>query len=183
MSVKLTSDAGLLTSCALSAAFLAGVLILPGCSGGGGDYSPVTQEDVEQAEAHVDDHHHHAHEAPHGGHLIELGDHQYNAEVVMEADGRLVVYILDAHAENAVPVPLEQIEFAVEGGAPITLTAEPLEGEPEGQSSRFTASADAVPVDDIEALHGSLQIEIEGASYSGELSHDHDEHDHDHAHE
>ncbi|MGD9853657.1 MAG: hypothetical protein AB7U20_01780 [Planctomycetaceae bacterium] len=168
-----------------SIAGVASLLVMSGCGGGGGgDYAPVTAKDVEHAESHVHDHDHHAHAAPHGGHLIELGEHQYNAEIVLEAEaGRLVVYVLDAHAENAFPVPLEQIEFSVEGGAPITLTAEPQDGEPEGQSSRFVAAGAAVTFGDIEELHGSLKIEINGSSYTGALTHDHDEHDHDHAHE
>jgi len=164
--------------CALSLGFLSG------CGGGGGGYQEVTSEDVQHAEEHGDEHHHHAHEAPHGGHLIELGEHQFNAEVVLEKDtGRLVVYVLDAHAENSVPVALEQIEFAVEGGPPIVLAAEAQESDPQGHSSRFAASGDSVTVNDIEELHGSVQIEIDGTSYTGELSHDHEEHDHDHAHE
>ncbi|MBX3439824.1 MAG: hypothetical protein KF861_20205 [Planctomycetaceae bacterium] len=156
------------------------LLGLTGCGGGGG-YTAVTDQDVEQAEAHIDDHHHHAHTAPHGGHLIELGDHQYVAEVVLEEaeGGRLVVYFLDAHAENAVAIPLEKIEFAVEGGEPITLAAEPQDGDAAGSSSRFSASGDSVTVTDIEELHGGLTVEIQGTTYTGALSHSHD---HDHAH-
>ncbi|MCA9024506.1 MAG: hypothetical protein KDA86_04760 [Planctomycetaceae bacterium] len=150
-----------------------------GCDQGGG-YAPVTEKEVEQAEAHVHEDEHHHHEAPHGGHLIELGDHLYNAEVVFEPNNeRLVVYVLDAHAENTVAVPLEQIEFAVEGGEPITLAAEPQEGDAEGQASRFSATGETVAaIKDIEDLHGSVTVEINGDSYTGALEHDHDEHDH-----
>lgn len=153
---------------------------LVGC-GRSGDYQQVTPEDAARAEAYEHDHgHDHAHTAPHGGHLIELGDHEYNAEVVFEPEGRkLIVYLLDAHAENPAPVALETIEFAIEGGDPITLSAEPLEGEAEGRSSRFSASGDSISIDDIEELHGSLTIEINGKTYTGELKHDHD-HGHDH---
>lgn len=168
----------------MSAASLAGLIFLSGC-GGRSEYQEVTSEDVEHAEAHADAHHHHHHVAPHGGHLIELGDHLLNAEVLLEADtGRLVIYLLDAHAENTAPVALEQIEFDVEGGTPIVLAAEPQDNDPPGHSSRFVASGDAVTVDDIEELHGSLTIEVDGQSYTGELSHDHghdhDGHDHEH---
>lgn len=163
----------------LSALCAAGLFSVVGCGSGGG-YQDVTDEDVRHAEEHVDEHHHHHHEAPHGGHLIELGEHQYNAEVVLDDSGQLVVYVLDAHAENAVAIAQEQIEFAVEGGSPIVLTAEAQEGDPEGKSSRFVAAGDAVNVDDAEELHGSLTVEIDGNSFTGELAHDHEGHDHDH---
>jgi hypothetical protein len=161
-----------------------GVIALLCCWGcGGGDaYREVTEEDAHQAEQHADEHHHHAHDAPHGGHLIELGDHEYSAEVVHDGDtGQLIVYVFDAHAENTVPVSLEQIEFAVEGGQTIVLRADPQEGDPQGKASRFLATGDAVAaIGDIEDLHGSVKFEINGKPYSGELSHDHDHADHEH---
>ena len=50
----------------------------------------------------------HAHTAPHGGTLVELGAHQGNVEFVRDAaGGKLTAYILDAHAENFVRVPLD----------------------------------------------------------------------------
>ena len=159
-------------------------LVLPGCGDGGG-YAPVTSEEVDQAEAHVHEEHEHHHEAPHGGHLIELGDHLFNAEVVLDADAdKLMVYVLDAHAENAQAVDQEQIVFAVEGGDAITLAADPQEGDAEGQASRFTASGDQVAaIEDIEDLHGSVTVEINGESYTGELEHDHDHGHDDHGHD
>ena len=152
-----------------------------GC-GGGDAYREVTEEDAHRAEQHAHEHHHHVHDAPHGGHLIELGEHEYSAEVVHDADkGQLIVYVLDAHAENAVPVALEQIEFAVEGGETIVLVADSQEGDPQGKASRFLATGDAAAaITDIEGLHGTVTIEINGKPYSGELSHEHDHDSHEH---
>ncbi|MCA9077821.1 MAG: hypothetical protein KDA93_22530 [Planctomycetaceae bacterium] len=159
---------------------LGSFLVLSGCGDGGG-YAPVTDKAVEEAEAHPHEEHEHHHEAPHGGHLIELGDHLFNAEVVLDKDaGQLIVYVLDAHAENAQGVAQEQIEFAVEGGDAIALAADPQESDAEGHASRFTASGDQIAaIEDIEHLHGSVTVEINGESYTGELTHDHD-HGHDH---
>ncbi len=170
---------------ALALLSLVGFSFMSGCGEGGG-YAPVTDKAVEQAEAHVHEEHEHHHAAPHGGHLIELGDHLYNAEVVFEeADQRLVVYVLDAHAENAVAIPQEQIEFAVEGGETITLTAEPQDGDAEGQASQFAGTGEMVAaIKDIEQLHGSVSLEINGENYSGALEHDHDHEEHEgHDHE
>lgn len=160
----------------LRSALLVGGLcfLLAGC-GSGESYETVTSEDADRAEAHADEHDHH-HEAPHGGHLIELGEHQYNAEVLLEG-GQLVVYLLDAHAENPVAIDAESIAFLVEEGESITLQAEAQDGDADGTSSRFAA---AVEFDDLEEIHGSVQATIKETEYTGALSHDHDD-DHDHA--
>jgi hypothetical protein len=89
----------------------------------------------------------HAHTAPHGGTLVELGDHQYNLELVRDAAaGTLMIYILDAHAENFVRVPLKSIEVSVRVGerpekVSLAATANALSGETVGDTSQFTGSA------------------------------------------
>ena len=66
-----------------------------------------------------DDHHHgkglpHSHVAPHGGTLIECGDHQYNLEVVHDsASGDLEIYVLDGHASNPIRIKQESIEVTI----------------------------------------------------------------------
>jgi hypothetical protein len=45
--------------------------------------------------------HGHVHTAPHGGLLVEVGDHQFNVELVIDREiGRIAAYVLDGHAEN-----------------------------------------------------------------------------------
>jgi hypothetical protein len=93
------------------------------------------------------DNHHHAHTAPHGGVLVELGDHQYNLELVRDsAAGTLTAYVLDAHAENFVRVPLKAIEVVVRVGErteklALAATANALSGETVGDTSQFTGTA------------------------------------------
>jgi hypothetical protein len=133
----------------------------------------------------------HAHEhGPHGGHIIELGEEEYHAEVVVDEARKLTVYLLGPDAATAAPIAAESIAFELgdlDAPTVLTLNAVPLEGEPEGQSSRFEAAADALPesVHDIEELHGAVVVDVGGLSYVGALSHDHDhghDHDHDHGH-
>jgi hypothetical protein len=156
-------------------------LFIAGCAGGE-NYETVTSEDADRAEAHADHDHHHHHEAPHGGHLIELGDHKYNAEVLLEGEPKqLVVYVLDAHAENPVAIEGESITFTPEEGEPITLVAHPQEGDAEGKASKFVAADTTLT--DLEEVHGSVQATIDGTDYAGELSHDHDHGEHDHGEE
>ena len=65
--------------------YLCIMLLLWGC---GGDSSPHHQ-------------HHDVHIAPHGGTLVELGDHEFNLEFVHEEDtGSLGIYVLGPHAEK-----------------------------------------------------------------------------------
>ncbi|MFP6854592.1 MAG: hypothetical protein VB980_02320 [Opitutales bacterium] len=66
-----------------------------------------------------DDHHlgkglPHSHVAPHGGTLIECGDHQYNLEVVHDsASGDLEIYVLDGHASKPIRIKQESIEVTI----------------------------------------------------------------------
>lgn len=127
-------------------------------------------------EAHSDDH---AHTAPHGGHLIELGDHQYNLEVTFDADKTLTLYVLDAHAENPVAIAPGDIEFELEHGddeVEIELTPMPLEGETAEKASVYVAKGNEhlAELEDIEALHGHAHVTIDGEEFLGELEHDHE---------
>lgn len=130
--------------------------------------------------------HEHAEHGPNGGHIVILGDHAYHTEVVFDATTRdVTVYLLD-HDMHATPVADAAVSLKLEGAEPIALAAQPLDGEPAGQSSRFKATGDKLPesVKAEEDLHGSIELTAGGQSQSGAISHDHgheDHADHDHA--
>jgi hypothetical protein len=90
----------------------------------------------------------HTHKAPHGGELVELGDHQFNLEILYDGSrGVLQAWVLDAHAENFVRVPIAGFEVEIEAdGAKKTLemlpVANPVTGELVGDTSLFEAKAD-----------------------------------------
>jgi hypothetical protein len=90
----------------------------------------------------------HVHSAPHGGTLVELGQHVYNVELVRDRDaGKLSLYVLDGHAENFIRIPAPAIELvAITGGERRTLTlravANAATGETVGDTSQFEAQAD-----------------------------------------
>lgn len=99
------------------------------------------------AEREVD----HAHMAPHGGALIELGDELAHLEIVLDpATGTLTGYTLDGEAEQPVRVAQPTIALAVTlPGQPaldVTLAAVPssLTGETVGDTSQFRAVAPAL---------------------------------------
>lgn len=90
----------------------------------------------------------HVHRAPHGGTLIEIGQHAYNLELVRDAAaGKLTAYVLDGHAENFVRIAAPAIELvAIVGGErrPLTLraVANSATGETVGDTSQFEGEAD-----------------------------------------
>ncbi len=90
----------------------------------------------------------HVHTAPHGGTLVELGQHAFNLELVLDpAAGKLTAYLLDGHAENFVRISAPSFEItATVAGAKQTLTlaavANAATGEKVGATSQFEATAD-----------------------------------------
>lgn len=90
---------------------------------------------------------HHAHEAPHGGSLVEFGDEFAHLELVLdEATGTLIAYALDGEAERPVRVAQPSVELilTVPGVAqPVVVTLAPVEntltGEKAGDTSQFRA--------------------------------------------
>jgi hypothetical protein len=115
-------------------------------------------------------HGHHHHVGLMGGTLVELGDHQFNLEWVRDAaTGTLSAYVLDAHAENFVRVPLPAIALAVtvDGQVkPLTLaaTASTVTGETVGNTAHFSAQAEWVKT---AAKFTAVipEIEIRGAKF------------------
>lgn len=89
----------------------------------------------------------HTHVAPHGGTLIEVGEHQFSIELVHDAAaGRLTAYVLDAHAENFVRLTSPTFTLvALVQGQPQSLTmaavANPSTGETVGDTAEFSAQA------------------------------------------
>lgn len=100
--------------------------------------------------SHGDDGHEHghAHSAKFGGVLVELGEHQYQMEVVRDAEaGKMKAWLMDGHAENYVRVKAGGFDVtASAGGKTETLSflAMPnsATGETVGDTSYFEAQAD-----------------------------------------
>ena len=113
----------------------------------------------------------HAHTAPHGGTLVELGEHAFNLEFVRNAAaGKLTAYLLDGHAENFIRIYAASFEVVIKGGTvPRTLTfksvANTATGEMVGDTSQFEAQADWLKTTaTFDAMLTSL--EIRGTTFS-----------------
>lgn len=112
----------------------------------------------------------HAHTAPHGGTLVELGDHAHNLELVRDiAAGKLTAYVLDGHAENFIRIPALAFDLVVTAGGekrPLTLraVANSATGETIGDTSQFEAQADWLKT--APDLAGAIPaLEIRGTKY------------------
>lgn len=90
----------------------------------------------------------HVHTAPHGGTLVELGEHAFNLELVRDsAAGKLTAYVLDGHAEDFVRISAPSFSVTVTiAGAKQSLTlaavANAATGEKVGATSQFEVTAD-----------------------------------------
>ena len=111
----------------------------------------------------------HVHVAPHGGTLIEIGDHAYNLELVRDnTAGKLTAYVLDGHAENFVRIAAPTLELvAMPGGkfTPLTLkaVANPGTGETVGNTSQFEVQADWLKT--AADFSGIFTVEIKGTKF------------------
>jgi len=120
--------------------------------------------------SHGDHGHGHVHTAPHGGTLVEIGQHAFNLEFVRDpAKGLLTAYVLDGHAENFVRLPIPSFSVAAElGGKTETLVlsavANSQTGEKVGDTSQFEVTADFLKSPG--ALKGAVpNLEIRGQKF------------------
>ena len=126
-------------------------------------------------------HHHHG-PGPHNGMMTDLGtDHSMMVELVFSADPRsITAYVVDHNdAKKAMPIEAKSMTLELEGGSsPLTLSAEPQEGDGEGKSSKFVVMGEAIPesIKDQEDIHGHLKAEVGGKTLEAEFEHHDDEH-------
>lgn len=152
-------------------------LVLTGCTGGDSAYTEVGHDEPELA---TEDHSAHGHgsHGPNGGDIVELGNEDFHAEfVVDEAAHRMDVYILGSDAETAKPIEATEISLSFKHGDEVEefkLAAAPLDGEPEGQSSKFTlADEEAFGELHEHAEGGTLSIAAGEESLTGTVKHSH----------
>jgi hypothetical protein len=113
--------------------------------------------------------HQHIHTAPHGGTLVEIGEHAYNLELLRDpTTGKLTAWVLDAHAENFVRIKSQTLELvAMPGGkfTPLMLQAVSnlSTGETVGDTSQFEVQADWLKT--TTNFSGIFTVEIKGTQF------------------
>jgi len=162
----------------------------------GGTPPPLASEadhDNHEGHDHGDEEGHaHPTEGPHGGHLIELGNEEYHAELLHDEKTHAVtIHLLDGAVEEPVAAPLEEITLQLfQDGKFVKFALEAVQGQgaAAGSASQFeivdAALCDALCHED--QLRGRLQVTIDGKPYTGTIEHtshgDHDHAGHDHEH-
>lgn len=121
-------------------------------------------------DGHTHGHSHaHTHTAPHGGTLVELGDHAYNLELLRDrATGKLTAWVLDGHAEKFVRIPAKSFQLvAMPAGkyTPLTMqaVANAATGETIGDTSQFEAQADWLKT--AGSFSGIFTVEVKGTNF------------------
>ena len=146
---------------------------------------PATVEPGHEGHDHAE--HGHATEGLHHGVLVELGNEEYHAEVVHDdATGTVTVYLLDSSAKKSATTTATEATINVKHGdtaEQFKLPAQPEDGNPAGQTSRFTLiNKELVEHLDEAASAAKLNITVGGTPYFGVIPvGDHAGHDHEHA--
>ena len=116
--------------------------------------------------------HHHHHEAPHGGTAVALDHEIANVEFVLDAAaGKLTAYILGAHLDGFVRLPVESFEVAaVVAGQPQPLLFKAVgntaTGEKPGDTSQYEAQADWLKT--AKTFKGTIRsLTVRGKQYDG----------------
>ena len=155
---------------------LVGCFLLAGCGPGSAKAPPLQVDSASQKHRRGDDSHQsHPQHGPNGGHLIELGSHDYHAELIHnDTTSAVTVHMLDAAAKSLVAIAQRQIVIQLLRGeqvARFVLEARPLQAETDGKASRF----EIVDTELCDALHrqnklkAQLQVTIDGKPFSGPI--------------
>ena len=151
-----------------------------GCGGNSSDYKKTV--DLKKAPA-VHAEHDHGAPGPHGGSLVELGDEQFHAEVVLDHDTHtLRVFLLGPDAKTAATTGAKELTLTPEGKTALTLKAAPQEGDAEGNASQFELVDEAAVHEFLDAkmIHAELAVTIGETPFSGHVDYHLDDIHHEH---
>jgi len=111
---------------------------------------------------------------PHKGIVVEWGDEEYHAEIVVDAKaGAVTVYIYGDDKSLAkgkgVAISAKTLTLAIKGEKTVTLKLEPApeKGDPEGTASKFTGKHDLFTKEG--KLTGTISAKIGTKPYSGDF--------------
>jgi hypothetical protein len=151
-----------------------GLALGAGCNSGNQAYHEVPKG------ARVKDQPHEHEHGPHGGHLVELGEEEYHAEVVFDPkSSKITLYVLDSSAKKSAPIDAKEIKLELTiGGQPKSFAAKPVadKDDPPNKSSRFEVADNPeikANIKDEEDLKGGVTVAIGGKTYSGKIVHEH----------
>ena len=142
-----------------------------------------TSEKTDTA-GHEEGHDHdHDHEeaGPHGGHLIELGEEAYHLDWNHDDKTKtLTFYVLDGAAKEDVKIPAENLQINVTvGGETKSWNVPAVRADGEETTAKFeTTDPDVFALLSDDETKATVDVEIEGKPYQGEIEHHHHGHSH-----
>jgi hypothetical protein len=115
--------------------------------------------------------------APHGGTLTDWGGGKYHVEFTVDHDKKeATVYIIGSDAKSPQPIKASSVHLVINDPmTEIDLVAKPLEGEPEGTSSRFVGSHETIGI--VKEFAGTISGQIDGTPYTGDFKEEPHGHD------
>jgi hypothetical protein len=123
-------------------------------------------------------HHDHGDEGPHHGHIIELGEEEFHAELVHDdAGGKVTIYLLDSKAKNPAAADTDEIVVSVAvDGQPKDFTLKATDATKRDQFE--SKEPDLVSnIDHEKDAKGRLRVKIGNKDFVGIIDH------HGHSHE
>jgi hypothetical protein len=145
-------------------------LALAGCNTSAPPADPGTATSGDSHAGHDDEAHAHDHGAgPHDGTIGEFGGGKHIEFIADHAKQEATVYILGGDAKSPAPIKADKLVLTLEGepAVQVDLAAKPLEGEAEGESSRFVGTHEALGKE--QEFAGTVTAEVEGTPYEGEF--------------
>lgn len=162
-------------------------VILTGCTNNDSGFTEVSHDESEVGHGDHSGHDHGAH-GPNGGDIVEVGNAEFHAEVVVdEGEHRIDVFILGSDVKTAKPIAASEIAISFKHGEEVEefkLAASPLDGEAEGQASKFSITDEELFEELHEHSEGATLTFADGdQTLTGTVKHSHDHgHEHGHAH-
>jgi len=148
----------------------AAMTFLSGC-GGSEEPAPSTPAAQPAAKANESGGGGHGHGAgPHEGTLADWGGGKYHVEFTVDHDKKeSVVYVLGSDEKTPDPIKADKLLLSINDPEfQVELTADPLEGEADGTSSRFVGAHESLGI--VREFAGSISAEVDGTPYVGEFS-------------
>jgi hypothetical protein len=162
--------------------------LLAGCADKSAD-TPTTQQSGTPAASESDHGHPHTGEGghshgvgPHGGTVADWGGGTYHVEFTVDHDKKeATVYVLGSDEKTPEPIQAESVLLTIQAPELQTdLFPVPLDGEPEGKSSRFVGTHDGLAT--VMEYEGIISAEVDGTPYAGNFKEEAHGHHHGHSH-
>lgn len=114
----------------------------------------------------------HGHGAgPHEGTLADWGGGKFHVEFTVDHDKQeATIYVLGSDEKTAAPIKATDGKLLLtitEPSFQVELTAQPLEGEADGNASRFVGKDERLGV--VQEFAGTISGEVDGTPYAGEF--------------